>query len=281
MDIASVFGLIFGIGCILFGYGMDGGNVRSLWMLSAMIITLGGSIGAVFVCYGIDRLKLIPGLLLKLLVKPKSTISSTIEYLIKLSKTARQNGLLSLEKIIATDDNPKKPLDPFLKRGILMVVDGTDPEKISDILQNEIYVYEQNMNINFQMFDSLTSFCPAFGMVGTIVGLIQVLSQGMDDPNSLTKAIGIAFITTLYGVLLANLLFLPASTKLKSRLAAYRLEKEMIIEAVCAIRNGVNPRMLREQLSSYLATETKTRRKKSPKYASKDLLNDEPVDSEI
>ena len=274
MDIASIFGLIFGIGCIIFGYAMEGGILRSLWMLSAMIITLGGSIGALFICYGLDRLKLLPGLLLKLLVKPKSTMSSTIEYLISLSKTARQSGLLSLEKIIS-QDNPKKPIDPFLKRGVLMVVDGTDPEKINDILQNEIYVYEKNMNINFQMFDSLAAFSPAFGMVGTIIGLIQVLSQGMDDPNALTKAIGIAFITTLYGVLLANLVFSPASTKLKSQLMVYRLEKEMIIEAVCAIRNGVNPRMLREQLSSYLVTESKSRKKVFKNKSQKEQINPE------
>jgi chemotaxis protein MotA len=225
-------------------------------MLSAMIITLGGSVGAVFACYGINQLKKLPKLLFEVLIKPKSTISSTIEYLLMLSKTARQNGLLSLEKIIS-EENPKKPVDPFLKRGILMVVDGTDPEKISDILENDIYVYEQNRNILLQMFDTFAAFCPSFGMVGTIVGLIQVLGAGMDDPSALTKAIGVAFITTLYGVLLANLVFVPASTKQKSRLANYRLEKEMIIAAVCSIRNGVNPRLLNEQLSSYLVIEGK------------------------
>jgi chemotaxis protein MotA len=256
MDIATVLGLAFGLFCVLFGYSMDGGNVRALWMLSAMVITFGGSIGACVACYGINQIKQMPKLLLELLVKPKSSVSSTIDYLLRLSQTARQNGLLSLEKVISEED-PKKPIDPFLKRGILMVVDGTDPEKISDILENDIYLYEQNRSVLLQMFDSIAAFCPSFGMVGTIVGLIQVLGAGMDDPNMLTKAIGIAFITTLYGVLLANFIFVPASTKLKSRLANYRLEKEMIITGVCAIRNGVNSRFLREQLSSYLIIDDK------------------------
>jgi chemotaxis protein MotA len=150
-----------------------------------------------------------------------------------------------------------------------MVVDGTDHDKISEILQNDIYIYEQERNQSLQMFDSFAAFCPAFGMVGTIVGLIQVLSAGMDDPNALTKAIGIAFITTLYGVMLANLVFAPMATKLRSRLADYRLEKEMIIEAVCAIRNSANPRLLQEQLTSYLLIEGKQHKKGRRKAAAK------------
>lgn len=268
MDIASILGIIIGFGCVAGGYAMGGGSLGSLWMFSAMIITLGGSIGAVFVSYGLNQLKNLPKLMAESLVKPKSTIGETMQYLLMLSRTARQNGLLSLEKIIS-EEKPKKPIDPFLKRGILMVVDGTDPDKISEILQNDIYIYEQERNQSLQMFDSFAAFCPAFGMVGTIVGLIQVLSAGMDDPNALTKAIGIAFITTLYGVMLANLVFAPMATKLRSRLADYRLEKEMIIEAVCAIRNSANPRLLQEQLTSYLLIEGKQHKKGRRKAAAK------------
>ncbi|MEA4831961.1 Chemotaxis protein PomA [bioreactor metagenome] len=262
MDIASILGLIIGFGSIAGGYAMDGGNVGKLLMASAFVITLGGSLGAVFACYGMNQLKNLPKMLIEVLIKPKSTIRSTMDYLLFLSKTARESGLLSLEKLISAED-PKKKTDPFLKRGILMVVDGTDPDKISDILSNDIYVFEQNRSQNIQMLDSFAAFCPAFGMVGTIIGLIQVLAAGMEDPNALTKAIGVAFITTLYGVLLANLIFIPTATKLRSRLANYRLEKEMIIEAVCSIRNSVNPRLLNEQLSSYLIIEGKNKTKAS------------------
>ncbi len=252
MDIASIVGLIIAAGSIAVGYVMDTGNwgsLRALWMLSAFVITIGGSIGAVLVAYGFGQVSQFPRLIIEVFRSPKSTISKTIDQLVALSKTARQNGLLSLEKAVMEDE---KKIDPFLKRGILMIVDGTDPEKINDILQNDIYVYEQSKSINISMFETLGAFAPAFGMIGTIVGLIQLLSAGMDDPSALTKAIGVAFITTLYGSLVANLFFLPAATKLRSRLSIYRLEKEMIIEAVCSIRNGVNPRLLQEQLSSYL-----------------------------
>ncbi len=251
MDIVSIIGFLVGAGSIVFGYILGGGNIRALWMVSAFIITVGGSIGAVLLAYGFSQVKQFPKLMLEVFIKPKSTVNKTIEYLISLSKMARQNGLLSLEKAVMEDD-AKNKTDPFLKRGILMVVDGTDPEKINDILQNDIYVYEQSVGINISMFESMGAYAPAFGMIGTIVGLIQLLAAGMDDPSSLTKAIGVAFITTLYGSLLANMFFLPAANKLRSRLSIYRLEKEMIIEAVCAIRNGVNPRLLQEQLSSYL-----------------------------
>ena len=269
MDIASILGYIIGLGSIAFGYTMDGGDLRALFMLSAVIITLGGSVGATFIAYGLNQILQIPKLLLEVFTLPKSTINKTIEYLVNLSKIARQSGLLSLEK--AMNEQDAKSIDPFLKRGILMVVDGTDPEKINDILQNDIYVYETNKTLNISMFESMGAFTPAFGMVGTIVGLIQVLSAGMDNPDKLTKAIGVAFITTLYGVILANVIFLPSANKLKSRLQTYRLEKEMIIEAVCAIRNGVNPRMLSEQLSSYqiLDSSKKTAKSAEAKSVSK------------
>lgn len=250
MDISTILGLVFGFGFVIFGYTMDGGNVGSLMMGSAIIIVLGGSIGGLFASFGIRQIAKLPKLFLEAFILPKSNVAQTIDYLILLATRARQGGLLNLEKEINTVD-PKNPVDPFIKRGILMVVDGTDSDKISDILQNDIYIYETEKSVNITMFDSLGAFAPAFGMVGTIVGLIMVLQAGMGSPEELTKAIGVAFITTLYGVLLANLFFLPIATKMRARMSMYRLEKEMIIEAVCAIRNGINPRLLQEQLSSY------------------------------
>ncbi len=251
MDIASLFGIVVGIGAILFAFILDNGHIMSLLRVSAAMIVVGGGLGALCMAFGLDRLKQLPKTFGELFKSPKSTISQTIEYLIELAKTARQNGLLSLERAVTEGDAAGK-LDPFLKRGILMVVDGSEPERINDILQNDIYVYEQNKRGNISMLESLGGFGPALGMIGTLTGLVNVLSGGMASPETMTEAIGTAFVATLYGVLLANLVFLPGATKLKGRLSAYRLEKEMIIEGVCAIRNGVNPRMLEEQLSTYL-----------------------------
>jgi len=254
MDISTLLGFIIGFGSIYLGYTMDGGDISSLMMLSAIIIVLGGAVGGLFMSYSLSDVMKLPKLFIEAFILPKSKISETIDYLVLLATRARQGGLLNLEKEINTVD-PKKPVDPFIKRGILMVVDGTDADRISDILQNDINIYETSRTIAISMFDSMGAFTPTFGMVGTIVGLIMMLSAGMDNPDELTKAIGVAFITTLYGVLLANLFFLPCASKLRNRLSMYRLEKEMIIEAVCAIRNGINPRLLQEHLSSYYILE--------------------------
>jgi chemotaxis protein MotA len=255
MDIFSVLGIILGPGFIIMAFTMEGGNIASLWMTSAFLITIGGSFGTLFLAYGVNQVKVLPKMFIELFMSPKSNVPKTIDYLVNLSQIARQNGLLSLEKTITEAD--AKSVDPFLKRGIMMVVDGTDPEKISEVLQNDIYVYEQSRGLQIAMLESLGGYGPAFGMVGTITGMIRLLSSGMENPGEMTKSIGIAFIATLYGVAFANLIFLPAASKLRGRMTMYRLEKEMIIEGVCAIRNGVNPRVLQEQLSSYLVISGK------------------------
>lgn len=253
MDFASIIGIIASFGFVLYGYYTGGGNVSGLLMLSAFIITVGGTLGAVFLSFGFENLKHIPLLIIEAFIKPKSKVNEKIDYLIMLSRVAKQNGLLSLEKTIANSED----IDPFIKKGVLMVVDGSESEKIQEILGNDIYIYEQKKLADINMFDVGAQYAPSFGMIGTIVGLIQMLAAGMDNPNELTKAIGVAFITTLYGSLIANCICSPISTKLKARLATYRLEKEMIIDAVCSIRNGVNPKMLQEKLESYATPKNK------------------------
>jgi chemotaxis protein MotA len=247
MEIASIIGVVLGFGSIILGYLMDHGVLSALWMLSAFLTVVGGSFGALCVSYPLSQVLKLPKLLMELFIVPKSTINNTIEYLILLATKARQGGLLSLEKEI----NSTEKVDPFIKRGVLMVVDGTDAHKIEEILDNDIYIYETSRGASVSMFEALGGFTPAFGMIATIMGLIMVLSSGAESPDEMTHAIGVAFTATFYGVLLANLFFLPAASKLKNRITMYRMEKEMVIQAVCAIRNGVNPRLLQEQLSSY------------------------------
>ncbi|MHC1695498.1 MAG: motility protein A [Eubacteriales bacterium] len=260
MDFTSIIGLVLGLGFIAYGYYIDGGDIAALYLTSAIFITLGGTIGAIVMSYSFKQLKKLPGLFLESIISPKSNLRKTIDYLVSLSENARKDGLLSLENII-NDEKAKTKIDPFLKRGILMVVDGTDPEEISDTLQNFIYVYEQDKTLSISMIEGAAGYAPAFGMVGTIIGLIQVLAADMSSPEQLTKAIGVAFITTLYGVIVANLICMPIATKLKNRLILYRMEKELIIEGVCAIRNGINSRILREKLASYLQLEGKNAEK--------------------
>jgi chemotaxis protein MotA len=261
MDIASIFGFIVAACSIAFGYTMDGGNLRSLWLLSALVIVVGGSAGSVAISYGINELKKMPVLFVQTFRQPKSSISKTLEFLVTLAEHARKDGLLSLEKELNTHD-PKNPIDPLLKRGMLMVIDGSDLEQIRDLMETDIAIFEEKSKNEISTFDCFAGYAPAYGMIGTIMGLVQALGN-MESPEAMAVSIAVAFITTFYGVLIANMICLPASSKLKNRLHNNVLEKEMIVDGVCAIRNGQNPKLLRSKLSSYLVAETKLQKKVS------------------
>ncbi len=253
MDIASVFGIVCGFGCLIVAYSMEGGSLAGLMLTSAFLIVIGGGFGSVALSYGINEIKKMPSLILQVFKSPKSTLAKTIDYIVMLSENARKEGLLSIEKII--DEDRANP-DPLLKRGMLMVIDGVDLEQIRDILETELYVYEEKAKTEIAMFDSFGGYAPTFGMIGTIMGLIKVLAN-MDSPEEMTSSIAVAFVATLYGVASANIIFLPVANKLKVRLKQYLMEKEMIIEGVCGIRNGMNPKMLRDKLSIYLQQDAK------------------------
>lgn len=250
MEITSVIGILIGFGALIFGYSMDGGNVVALWLVSAAVIVFGGTLGALILSYGFEQLKRFLKMAFSIFGKPKNNIQKTIDFIVKLSESARRDGLLSLEKVL-DDAQRAGEVDPFLKRGVLMVVDGTDLDEIREILESDVSIYEERQKIDITMFESAAAYSPAMGMIGTIMGMIQVLGN-MSSPEMLIKAIGVAFLTTLYGVVFANLFALPSANKLKVRLSYYRLEREMIIEGICAIRNSENPKMIRERLSSYL-----------------------------
>ena len=260
MDFASIIGIILGVGSIALGYVMDEGNLAALLLLSAAVIVFGGSFGSVILSYGMNQLKRMPALFFQAFRTPKSKIPKIIDFLVVLSESARKDGLLSLEKIIE-NEQAKGPIDPLLKRGAMMVIDGTDLEQIRELLENEISLFEQKEKIDISMFESLGGYGPAYGMIATIAGLIRVLAN-MSSPEQMAESIGVAFTATLYGVVFANAVCLPVANKLTTKLNRYILEKEMIVEGICAIRNGVNPKMLREKLSPYLLFDSKKKRGK-------------------
>jgi chemotaxis protein MotA len=247
IDFISVIGLFLGVFFLILGYSMDGGSITLLWLLSAVFIVFGGSLGATLLSYGFEQVKMLPKLMLDIFIAPKSNIKKTVDYIIELSDKARKDGLLSLEKAI---QEGKNDADPFLKKGILMVIDGTDPDEIRDVLESEISITEKKKLAAIGMFDSMAAYAPACGMIGTLMGLILLL-QDMSSVEQLTKSIAVAFVCTLYGTVAANILFIPFSRKLKIRLEDYRLKNEMIIDGICTIRNSVNPRMLKDKLSMY------------------------------
>ena len=152
-------------------------------------------------------------------------------------------------------------LSQKLVENMVQVRHGADLEQIKSFLDTDIAVYEQKTSTEIGMFNSMAAYAPAYGMIGTIMGLIQVLAN-MESPETMAAAIAVAFITTLYGVVIANALCIPAAGKLKLRLDYWQTEKEMIIEGICGIRNGDNPKILRERLSPYLIYEPSAAKRK-------------------
>jgi chemotaxis protein MotA len=250
MDIASIIGIVVGIGALAFGYRLEGGNFAALMSTSAIIIIFGGTLGTTCLSYGLNNMLRMPVLFMQLFKAPKSKIPATIETVVKFSESARKDGLLSLEKLLETE-SASKNIDPLLRHGIIMVVDGTDLNEIKNTLETEIYVQEQNARIDASMFETAAGFSPTMGVIGTVMGLVQVLSN-MESPEKLAASVAVAFIATLFGVGFANLILMPAANKLKLRLKYYKFEKELIIEGICSIRNGENPKLIREKLNAYL-----------------------------
>lgn len=248
MDIASILGLVLGLVMLIYGIidnaGLNG-FIRYIDAPSA-IITFGGSFAATLASFSLqDFLAGLKSIALIFKV-PALNTSDMIKKIIELSNIARKEGLLSLEEA-ATDLD-----EPFLKKGILLIVDGTDPELVRAIMETELVSIEGRHKNVIGFWDTLGTMGPAWGMIGTLVGLVNMLYQ-MEDPSSIGPSMAVALITTLYGSLLANWLCIPVSNKLKADNASEMMQKEVMIEGLLSIQAGENPRVIEEKLKSFLA----------------------------
>ncbi len=248
MDIASLLGIILGLVLLIYGIidnaGL-GGFGRYLDWPSA-VITFGGSFAATLASYNLQDF--VSGLKSFLLVfkVPAINTSEMISKIIELSNIARKEGLLSLEEAAADLD------EPFLKKGILLIVDGTDPELVRAIMETELISIEGRHKKLIGFWETLGTMGPAWGMIGTLVGLVNML-YNMEDPSTLGPSMAVALITTLYGSLLANWLAIPVSNKLKADNDSEMMQKEVMIEGLLSIQAGENPRVIEEKLKSFLA----------------------------
>jgi chemotaxis protein MotA len=190
----------------------------------------------------------------------KLDTTGTIEILVKMADKARREGLLTLE------DEAKKVTDTFMKKGIMMIVDGTDPAQVREILETNIHHIRGRHKVGYSLFSAAGGFAPTFGIIGTVMGLISVLKQ-LDDPNKLAKSIASAFLATLWGLLSANMIFLPIAAKLKSKSEAELAYKNLIMEGILSIQAGENPRILREKLSAFLPPATDKEKSATPAKA--------------
>lgn len=249
MDIASIAGLVLCAVMILYGI-ISGAGIENLvkeyWNVPSAIITFGGAFFATLTSHSLADY--ISGLKSITLVfkAPALNTSEMIRKIIDLSNVARKEGLLSLEEAAADMD------DPFLKKGILLMVDGTDPELVRAIMETELVSIEGRHKNCIGFWDTLGAMGPAWGMIGTLIGLVDMLYH-MDNVATLGPAMAVALITTFYGSVLANAICTPVSNKLKVDNAAEMMLKEVMIEGLLSIQAGENPRVIEEKLKSFLS----------------------------
>lgn len=248
MDIASLIGMILCVGMLLFGIISNAGleNIGRYIDVPSAIITFGGAFAATMASFSLQDF--ISGLKSITLIfkSPALNTADMIKKIIDLSNVARKEGLLSLEEAAAEMD------EPFLKKGILLVVDGTDPDLVRSIMETELVSVEGRHKNLIGFWDTLGAMGPAWGMIGTLVGLVNML-YNMDDAGAIGPAMAVALITTLYGSLLANWICTPTSNKLKADNASEMMQKEVMIEGLLSIQAGENPRVIEEKLKSFLA----------------------------
>lgn len=249
MDIASIVGIVLGLVLLLFGIASNAGLenlVGYYWDYASAIITFGGALTSTLTCYTLQEF--LNGLKsIKLIFKlPKANTTDMIGIIINLSNVARKEGLLSLEEAAGDLD------EPFLKKGILLIVDGTDPDLVRAIMETELVSNEDRHKKIIGFWERLANMGPAWGMIGTLVGLVNML-YNMADPSNLGPAMAVALITTLYGSLLANWLATPVAEKLKALNSVEMQQKEIMIEGLLSIQAGENPRVIEEKLKSFLA----------------------------
>jgi len=253
LDLASILGLI--LCAVLVVFGIVNGNpveyLGNFFDFSSILITFGGSLCSVLIMAPDIKtyFKYLKSISLIINVH-KINEEDTIRQIIALSNIARKEGLLALEEAANGID------DAFLKKGVLLIVDGTDPELVRSILETELNCIEDRHSEVTGFWDSLAAMGPAWGMIGTLIGLINMLQQ-MHDPQSIGPAMAVALVTTFYGSVLANWICIPISTKLKSKNANEIMVKELMVEGLLSIQAGENTRVIEEKLKSFLSPARK------------------------
>jgi chemotaxis protein MotA len=253
MDIISIIGLLAGLAALIGGYLWEGGSLSGLLQLNAALIVFGGTIAAVMISFPASKLRSIPTALRMAFGSNPDRDVEKAEELISMATVARRGGVLMLEK--QAEDHP----DPFTREGLLLIVDGTDPEQVRQILELEMDAKELKHESYAKIFEAAGGYAPTMGIIGTVMGLIRVLGN-LTDPSNLGTSIAVAFTATLYGVAIANLIFLPIASKIKSRSQSELHSLEMLLVGILSLQNGDHPLLVRKKLSSFISdTDTNDR----------------------
>ena len=245
MDTISLIGLALGLAAILGGQWLEGGHLASLLQPTAFVIVMGGTFGAVMLqspfatfMQGMTMAKWV-------FAPPVVARRELIGHIVDWSHTARREGLLALEGHLGELD------DPFLRKGLQLLVDGAEPERVREVLEVEIATREDQLRRAARVWESAGGYAPTIGILGAVMGLIHVM-ENLTDPAKLGAGIAVAFVATIYGVGFANLIFLPIAKKLQAHVARLTLAREMYVDGLIGIANGDNPRIIESRLQGYI-----------------------------
>ena len=244
MEISTLIGLIGGITAVILTILIEGGHLLSFLNLSALVIILGGSVATGLISFGIKEVVMIPKFVLKTIFPENIDFAELIVSFVSFSEKARREGLLSLE------DDLKDIVDDSTRLGLQLVIDGTDPEIVRNILENLSGSFDEEESIAAGFFETVGGFSPTMGIIGTVMGLVHVLENlgSGTGIEALGRGIAVAFIATFYGIGFANLIWLPLANKIKFLNKKYSERREIIKNGVLAIQNGDNPRIVKEKL---------------------------------
>lgn len=251
MDITTVIGLIAGIGLVISAILM-GGRPGIFWSFPSILITVGGMGAATLMNFPLRDVLGVLGSVRNAFMHRERSPQELIEKLVGFATIARREGILALETHASGAE------DEFLKKSVQLAIDGTAPELIKDILTTELAFMEDRHAMGQSILLAMGTYAPAFGMIGTLIGLIQMLAT-LDDPSKIGGGMAVAMITTLYGALIANAFCLPAAGKLKVRTSNELLAKELIIEGILSIQSGDNPRIVEQKLKAFVSPVVRDR----------------------
>jgi chemotaxis protein MotA len=237
---------------LVIGAMASGGNIGAYVDFPSILITVGGTLGALVMAHPGEILKSAVGTLKSAFVSNDPNLLAMVQTIVSFAEKARREGLLALESDVADLD------DEFLRKSIQLVVDGTDPELVKAILDTEIGILEDRHSANKAIFDAAAELAPAYGMIGTLIGLIAMLGN-LADVSALGPGMAVALITTMYGSMMANMICIPLSKKLGARSAKEIVSMELMVEGILAIQAGENPRIVEEKLKVFLPPKMRTR----------------------
>ncbi len=251
MDIATLMGIVIGVSFLIMGILING-TLGTYYDMASIFIVLGGTLASTLISFPLPKFFQTMRSVRHIFAGKEMNPKEAIDMIIDLANIARKEGLLALEEAAFKLD------DEFTKKGILLIVDGTDPELVRNILDTELSFMEERHSNGQSLFETMGAFSPAFGMIGTLIGLINLL-KNLEDPSTVGPNMAVALITTFYGAVMANLFFLPMARKLKVRSREEIHLKEVLVEGILSIQAGENPRIIEEKLKAFLSPKMRAK----------------------